>query len=40
MNMCDTKGSANCWNDEASEDYAPNWDTYANHSQARRMAAE
>lgn len=28
------------WGNQAHDDYAPTWDTYANHSQARRMAAE
>lgn len=28
------------WGNQADEDYAPTWDTYANHSQAHRVAAE
>jgi hypothetical protein len=28
------------WGNQANEEYAPTWDTYANHSQAGRIAAE
>jgi N6-adenosine-specific RNA methylase IME4 len=28
------------WGNQANDDYAPTWETYANHSQARRIAAE
>jgi N6-adenosine-specific RNA methylase IME4 len=28
------------WGNQANEDYEPTWETYANHSQAGRMAAE
>ncbi|MCA3554530.1 MT-A70 family methyltransferase [Aestuariivirga sp.] len=28
------------WGNQANEGYAPTWDTYANHSQAGRIAAE
>lgn len=28
------------WGNQAGDDYAPTWDTYAHHSQAHRVAAE
>jgi N6-adenosine-specific RNA methylase IME4 len=28
------------WGNQASSDYVPTWDTYANHSQAKRTRAE
>ena len=28
------------WGNQANDEYAPTWDTYANHSQAGRIAAE
>lgn len=29
-----------CWGNQASDDYAPDWETYAHHSAAGRIAAE